>query len=367
MDTNAGPVKGHLSRTPIKFDRNEWQWKHESFYDWKVRTGQIKAPKKGKKKKPPHINLRIQMKAIRNLIVMRAAWLIPDDECTEILVEQLFLRTKICMKGDREPEHMRWTAMNFVRQFMPWYDCEAFPWYGDDNLTLLYGEAFGNAVNLSAREEYFMKGKGDHGFIPVDRGQDALVKEYRKEDEEIADFLRKDALKDKRDEARTTLQRAVSVFRKDGRSHADITKIFNAELRKNVDGRSVKWTGRMIVSLDTELDKAEHKRKVDANRKRREREEYHMTKREMKVIENDNTRDLIVYLYNEECMGYGTIARVLNERKIPTRTGKAGAKWNRSMVKRELIAAGVVGRTQNVTLSTRQSLLVEGHGGNALQ
>ena len=44
----------------------------------------------------------------------------------------------------------------------------------------------------------------------------------------------------------------------------------------------------------------------------------------------------MIYAMHSEGVGYASIARILNEQKIPPRSIRAGAKWHKSSVKREL-------------------------------
>jgi hypothetical protein len=84
-----------------------------------------------------------------------------------------------------------------------------------------------------------------------------------------------------------------------------------------------------------------------------------MTGRERKAAEIEKTRRMI-YAMHLEGAGYASIARVLNERKIPSRRD---GKWNKSMVKREL--EGVLKGTQKCPLSPSVYTKVQMQGESA--
>ena len=156
--------------------------------------------------------------------------------------------------------------------------------------------------------------------------------------------------KAKRDKRKASLQKEVQELLKQGQSHKSIAGILNTQHRRNASGRRVDWTERMIVGLDPDLNAADRKRELAAIRQRNRRYPD-MTKREQKAIENDAVREYIRNLHDEG-NGYAAIARILNEGGLATRTGRG--LWNKSMVKRELVAVRVLKGTQNVTLSGNQ-------------
>jgi hypothetical protein len=209
----------------------------------------------------------------------------------------------------------------------------------------LRSKPFGEAIALTERECFLCKPRrGGAGITPIDKGKDKLVQAWIRAAQRRSADKRNEKLKNKRKAVREILEAGVRQLLKEGLSYGDIAEQFGDEHMAHPSATGIHiWTERHVFAFDPERKNPEHKRKFKAERQRMKRQA--MTGRERKAAQIEEARRMI-HAMHFEGIGYASIARILNERKIPSR--KDG-KWVKSMVKRELV--GVLKGTQKRTVS----------------
>jgi hypothetical protein len=299
---------------------------------------------KNKKKISPKL-LAAQIRFLKRLIWNRLRNRIRKDDQGMVLIEQLLLRIKIHSRAQGfSPDQAMDIARPYIAKVAPWFDFDSFPWKSGDKIKFLNAKAFGEAISLTERECYLYK---PAPFTPIDKGKDKQVQKWIRAARDKSAAKRNAKRKTDRKEIRESLEAEVRQLLKDGLSYTDIAERFEAEDREHPSPTSgivlQKWNERKVFAFDPDRKNPEHQRKFKAERQRMKRDA--MTGRERKAAEIEKTRRMI-HAMHLEGDGYGTIAKVLNERKIPSR---AGGKWHRKSVQREL--AGVDRCTQKRTVS----------------
>jgi Recombinase len=286
---------------------------------------------------------RPSLLAVQNAFLKRLFWKryrskIPENEQTKIALDQFCLRIKIDSRNRGfDPEQAMDIAKSYIAKRAPWYDVEAFQWKSRDKIKLLDAQALGEAITLTEREWWQCKpARGAAGIVPIDKGKDKQVREWIREAQRKSAEKRSDKLKVKRKAFRESLETEVRQLLKEGLSYRDIAEKFEAEHRKQPPRSGIiihiAWTERQVFGFDP--DRKENKRKYEAERKRMKRNSIAAILQDLKKQKDafEETRRLI-YTLHFEGSGYAAIARILNERKRPSRKG---GKWVKSMVKREL-------------------------------
>jgi hypothetical protein len=285
---------------------------------------------------------KTSLQAIQNAFLKRLIWKryrndIPENEQTKILLDQIMLRIKIdSRKQGFSPDQAMDIARPYIAKWAPWYDVESFPWKSRDKIKLLRAKALGEAITLTEREWWQCKPKrGGAGVTPIDKGKDQQVQEWIRAARHKSADKRNEKLKTKRKAVREILETEVRRLLNQGLSYEGIAEQFHAEHMAHPSAKGIHiWTERQVAGFDPDRDNPDHKRKIDTERKRMKRNSITAILQDLKKQKDafEETRRLIYTLHFER-HGYGTIARVLNERKRPSRKG---GKWVKSMVKREL-------------------------------
>jgi hypothetical protein len=296
---------------------------------------------------------KISLQAVQNAFLKRLIWKryrnrIPENEQNTILIEQFLLRIKIdSRKQGFDPDQATEIARPYVAKRAPWYDVESFPWKSRDKIRLLRAKALGEAIALTEREWFQCKPiRGGAPVIPINKGSDPQVREWIKAAQRKSADKRNRKLKTQRKAVREILETEVRRLLRQGLSYEAITKKFQDEHRAHPSPKGIQiWTERQVFAFDPDRKKPDHKRKFEAERKRMKR--YAMTGRERKAAQIEETRR-IIYALHFEGDGHASIARILNERKIPSRRG---GKWHKKSVKRELAEGDKGGQKRPVSVS----------------
>jgi Recombinase len=281
---------------------------------------------------------KTSLQAVQNAFLKRLIWKryrnrIPENKQTTILLDQFVLRIKIdSRKQGFNSDQAIDIAKPYIAKWAPWYDVESFPWKSRDKIKLLRAEALGEAIALTEREWFQCKPiRGGAAITPIDKGKDRQVQEWIKTAQRKSAEKRNEKLKNKRKAVRKILQTEVRRLLKQGLSYEGLAKQFQDEHRAHPSAKGIHiWTERQVFAFDPDRKKPEHKRKFEAERKRMKR--HAMTGREQKAAQIEEARRSI-YALHFEGEGHASIARILNERKIPSRRG---SKWHKKSVKREL-------------------------------
>jgi hypothetical protein len=226
-------------------------------------------------------------------------------------------------------------ARPHIAKWASWYDVDSFAWKSRDKIKLLGSQALGEAIGLTERLWFQCKPRrGGAGIVPIDKGTDKQVREWIEAARHKSAEKRNLKLQRKRQAVRDSLETEVRQLLKEGLSYHDIAERFQAEHLEHPSAKGIHiWTERQVFAFDPDRKNPEHKRKFEAERKRMKRQA--MTPRERKEAQIEEARRMI-YAMHSEGVGYASIARILNEQKIPPRSIRAGAKWHKSSVKREL-------------------------------
>jgi hypothetical protein len=264
---------------------------------------------------------------------MRHRGRIPNTELNRIALDQYCLRLKIdARKQGLSPDHAIDTARDYLAKRATWYDIESFPWKSRDKIKLLSAKALGEALVFTEREWWYLKSeRGGVPIIPIDKGKDALVREWIQAARNKSAKKRSNKLKAERAAVRKVLETEVRELLKQGLSYTDIAERFDADHIEHPSARGIHiWTERQVFAFNPDRKNPEHKRKYQAERKGAKRQA--MTGRERKAANIEKARDMIFAMYLE---GYSTrsISSILNKRKIPSRMGR---KWHQMSVQREL-------------------------------
>jgi hypothetical protein len=259
---------------------------------------------------------------------------IPKTDQGTILIEQILLRFKIdARKRGLSPEQAMDIARPYIVKWATWYDFDSFVWNGRDAIKLLGPYELGEAIGLTERLWFLIKPRrGNGGVIPFDKGRDPQVQEWIEAAKKKSADERKDKRKARRSELRDGLETDVRKLLAQGLTYHAIADRFQAELRERPTREGILfWTERHVFNFNPDRKNPEHKRQYEAELMRMKRQQA-MTGRERKAAEIEKTRRMI-HAMHAEGMGYGTIARELNYREIPSR---AGGKWHRKSISREL-------------------------------
>jgi hypothetical protein len=294
---------------------------------------------------------KISLSAIQNAFLKRLIWKryrnrIPENEQTRVLIEQFLLRIKIDSRNQGfDPDQAIDIARPYIAKVASWYDVESFPWKSRDKLKLLRSKALGEALAITERECFLCKPRrGGVGITPIDAGKDKQVQQWIRAAQRKSADKRNAKLRAERREIRESLETEVRRLVGQGLSYTDIAERFANEHRDHPSARGIHiWTERHVFAFDPDRKNPEHKRKFEAERKRMKRQA--MTGRERKAAQIEEARRLI-YALHFEGEGHASIARILNEWKIPSRRG---GKWHKKSVKRELAEGDKGGRKRPVS------------------
>jgi hypothetical protein len=288
------------------------------------------------RKIPPKL-LATQIAFLKRLIWKRHRNKIPKSEQGTILIEQILLRIKIDSRSKGfSPNQAIEIARPLIAKWAPWYDVESFAWKSRDKIKLLSAKALGEAIGLTERLWWRCKpDRGGGGVTPFDKGTDPEVQKWIRDARHKSADKRNLKLQRKRKAVRKILETEVRRCLRQGLSYQDVAEKFQAEHWTHPSAKGLHiWTERQVAGFDPDRDNPDHKRKIDTERKRMKRNSITAILQDLKKQKDafEETRRLI-YTLHFEGHGYGTIARILNERKRPSRKG---GKWVKSMVKREL-------------------------------
>jgi hypothetical protein len=278
---------------------------------------------------------KIQIGFIKRIIWKRHGNKLPETEANTALLDQLCLRFKMDARDFNGSDHDKAlaTAKEYLQRRATWYDVDSFAWKSRDNVKLLRSKQLGELISLTEWEWYQWKpSRGDGGIVPIDKGTDIYVAALR--ENKRRDAAREVALrrKSERSEIRKLLESDVARLLADGLSYRQIADIFQKQRRYRQQSGPTMWEMRDVFAFDPD--------RKDPERKRRYEQELLPEKHAAQV---DKVLRIIRAMHSQGD-GYGTIAKALNQRGVPSRKG---CKWTRTMVKRELVKASS-GCTQEV-------------------
>ena len=314
-------------------------------------------------KKYKHTPISVLIRFLKRLIWRRWRKKIPENELTTILIEQILVRIKIDSRR-RKLDPKTSPDLAYIASRAPWYDVDAFPWTSPDTITLLGPGAFGEAISLTEWEWWCCRPtRGGPAIVPIDKGQDIHVEAWRENMRWHTAKARSANNKSERAKDHKKIATEVQALLRKGLTYMDIATRFNDEGKRPqfASGIGFEWTERKVAGYDPDTSDPDHRRRIEAERKRIQRQ---LSKAlEQAVLKNTRiamTRRTIVMMRLEGC-GYGTIAKRLNELKIPS---KEGGKWVRSIVKRELESVpGVYSKCPTMTVAhTSKGLSARNNG-----
>jgi hypothetical protein len=285
------------------------------------------------KKIPPKL-VATQIAFLKRFVWKRCRNKLSENEQNTILIEQFCLRIKIDSRAQGfSPDQAMEIARPHVTKWAPWYDVDSFAWKSRDKIKLLGAQNLGEAISLTEWEWYLCKPRrGGGGVTPIDKGKDIYVQAWMENARRQSAEKRNLKLQNERKDMRKILETEVRRLLNEGFSYGAIAERFQTERRKHPTAKGIHvWTRRHVFAFDPDRKDPDHKWLYELGLAREKRDAQIEKARRM------------IFAMHLEGDGYETIARVLNKRKIPSRMG---GKWNKTMVKRELVRGTQEG-TQN--------------------